>query len=275
VTLLRPLAEWLNSETLNVVFETAAEAARALRGAGKAVPTAPGVPGVPSQWLEGKGPLVKGKSDKWARKGAVTRVWLRPATADDTEENAVSTAGARTHGLLGERLRQQDAARKRQERMQKARERAERRFEMEEATRLDPRLAGAAPGMSASGTRRTVVLAAGGGGARQGGSDVVLDRAAEAPRRLALGQLSFRSATGLKQDLAPGGEAQAAAAGAAAGSRAVEAEAVASSGVFGSQRAPKRGRGAAGAREDDAAEEATGKRGREDDGEDDAGDGAV
>ncbi|KAA0146167.1 hypothetical protein FNF31_07847 [Cafeteria roenbergensis] len=62
--------EWLNSETL-VVFETADDAARALNAIGRPIPSAPGVPSVPAVWREAERPLVKGKSDKWARKREV------------------------------------------------------------------------------------------------------------------------------------------------------------------------------------------------------------
>ena len=78
------------------------------------------MPSVPAVWREAERPLVKGKSDKWARKGATTRVWLRPATADDVESKAVSTAGARTHGLLGENIRRKEAQAKREARMLRA-----------------------------------------------------------------------------------------------------------------------------------------------------------
>ncbi|KAA0150118.1 hypothetical protein FNF29_05558 [Cafeteria roenbergensis] len=149
--------EWLNSETLNVVFETADDAARALNAIGRPIPSAPGVPSVPAVWREAERPLVKGKSDKWARKGATTRVWLRPATADDVESKAVSTAGARTHGLLGENIRRKEAQANREARMLRAQERAQQRA-LDKLLELDPRVQDRTAGLADGGARRHVVL---------------------------------------------------------------------------------------------------------------------
>lgn len=140
-----------------MVFETADNASRALAAIGRPIPTAPGVPGVPEVWREAERPLVKGKSDKWARKGAVTRVWLRPATADDVESKAVSTAGARTHGLLGENIRRKEAQAKRQARMLRAQERAEQRV-LDKLMELDPRVTDRSAGRTDGGGRRHVML---------------------------------------------------------------------------------------------------------------------
>ena len=170
-----------------MVFETADDAARAITAVGRPVPAVPGVPAVPSVWLEAEQPLVKGKSDKWARKGATTRVWLRPATADDIEEKAVSTAGARTHGLLGENLRRKEAQAKRQARMLRAQQREQERMLLE----LDPRIRGHSVGGTDHGWKRQIVL------------HTVADGAAPIPdalthfaspveaRRLPMGPLSF------------------------------------------------------------------------------------
>lgn len=202
-------AEWLNSETLNVVFETAADASAAFMAASKPIPVAVGVPPVPQVWREAREELVKGKSDKWARKGARTRVWLRMARAEDTEEFAVSTAGAKTHGLLGESLRRKAAQEERRERLRRAaaaQREADAQARADALATMDSRASGRGAGRSEAGSKRVVVL--GGGAAaptslRQGARGLritsSIDKGGSSPAPApepvpAVGALSFRKA---------------------------------------------------------------------------------
>jgi hypothetical protein len=123
-----------------VVFRDPSNARRAFLSMGRAIPRVSGVPPVPEVWRAGLRAIVKGRSDKWAKKGSTTEFWMRPARSGDTEANAVSTAGAKTHGLLGERLRKEEIQRRRRERLERARAKEEARQRLMLATAQDERV---------------------------------------------------------------------------------------------------------------------------------------
>ena len=86
--------EWLNGESVVCWFADAGSASRALAALTQVVPQVPDVPRVPPQWREAVHTLIKGKTDRYARKGTRTHVWMRPATAMDSADHTVKTRGA-------------------------------------------------------------------------------------------------------------------------------------------------------------------------------------
>jgi hypothetical protein len=96
---LRPtLVEWLNGDSLNLIFQDEATAKRALELNSEPIPICPEVESVHPDWRICLKPLVKMKTDKYAPEGAETTVYLRFATSIDTKANAVKTRGARSQG---------------------------------------------------------------------------------------------------------------------------------------------------------------------------------
>jgi hypothetical protein len=96
---LRPnLVEWLNGDSLNLIFQDEATARRALELNSEPIPICPEVESVHPDWRICLKPLVKMKTDKYAPEGAETTVYLRFATSIDTKANAVKTRGARSQG---------------------------------------------------------------------------------------------------------------------------------------------------------------------------------
>ena len=96
---LRPtLVEWLNGDSLNLIFQDEATAKRALELNSEPIPICPEVESVHPEWRICLKPLVKMKTDKYAPEGAETTVYLRFATSIDTKANAVKTRGARSQG---------------------------------------------------------------------------------------------------------------------------------------------------------------------------------
>jgi hypothetical protein len=95
--------EWLNGISLNVIFEDAATATRALETFAERIPAVAGVPPVWEGWRVALKPLRKQKTDKYAAKGTESTVYLRYATAADTKEQAIGSTGPRTHGTYSKR----------------------------------------------------------------------------------------------------------------------------------------------------------------------------
>lgn len=96
---LRPtLVEWLNGDSLNLIFEDEGTAKRALELNSEPVPVCVGIETVHPDWRICLRPLVKMKTDKYAPEGAETTVYLRFATSSDTKGNAAKTQGARSQG---------------------------------------------------------------------------------------------------------------------------------------------------------------------------------
>jgi len=96
---LRPtLVEWLNGDSLNLIFQDEGTAKRALELNSEPVPVCVGIETVHPDWRICLRPLVKMKTDKYAPEGAETTVYLRFATSSDTKGNAAKTQGARSQG---------------------------------------------------------------------------------------------------------------------------------------------------------------------------------
>lgn len=95
--------EWLNGISLNVIFEDAATATRALETFAERIPAVAGVAPVWEGWRVALKPLRKQKTDKYAAKGTESTVYLRYATAADTKEQALGSTGPRTHGTYSKR----------------------------------------------------------------------------------------------------------------------------------------------------------------------------
>lgn len=90
--------EWLNGVSVNVVFEDAHTAARALASLSEAIPRVPGVPEVHDCWRIALKPIVKRQTDRYAPSGSKTTLYLRAATDRDVKELADKSAGPRSQG---------------------------------------------------------------------------------------------------------------------------------------------------------------------------------
>lgn len=96
---LKPtLVEWLNGDSVNLIFQDEGTAKRALELYSEPVPICVGIEIVHPDWRICLRPLVKMKTDKYAPEGAETTVYLRFATSLDTKSKAVKTQGARSQG---------------------------------------------------------------------------------------------------------------------------------------------------------------------------------
>lgn len=96
---LKPtLVEWLNGDSVNLIFQDEGTAKRALELYSEPVPICVGIETVHPDWRICLRPLVKMKTDKYAPEGAETTVYLRFATSLDTKSKAVKTQGARSQG---------------------------------------------------------------------------------------------------------------------------------------------------------------------------------
>ena len=96
---LRPAyIEWLNGSSLNIIFEDAGTASRALELLSEPIPIVPDVAPVLDSWRFCPKPLIKQKRNEYAPAGAETTVYLRFATNLDTKERAPKTRGARSQG---------------------------------------------------------------------------------------------------------------------------------------------------------------------------------
>jgi len=96
---LKPtLVEWLNGDSVNLIFQDEGTAKRALELYSEPVPICVGIETVHPDWRICLRPLVKMKTDKYAPEGAETTVYLRFATSLDTKLKAVKTQGARSQG---------------------------------------------------------------------------------------------------------------------------------------------------------------------------------
>jgi hypothetical protein len=96
---LKPtLVEWLNGDSVNLIFQDEGTAKRALELYSEHVPICAGIETVHPDWRICLRPLVKMKTDKYAPEGAETTVYLRFATSLDTKSKAAKTQGARSQG---------------------------------------------------------------------------------------------------------------------------------------------------------------------------------
>jgi hypothetical protein len=95
--------EWLNANSLNVLFEDEASAARALELCSEPVPVCPGVDTVAGVWRVALKPLLKLATDKYAPAGSVTTIYLRRSTSADTKGLAPASRGPKTHGTYSKR----------------------------------------------------------------------------------------------------------------------------------------------------------------------------
>ena len=94
--------EWLNGRMVNVLFEDAATARRALEAMSEQVPKVKSVAPVDPAWRVCLKPLVKQRTDKYAVAGSQITVYLRPATSHDDKRIVGGTSGPRTHGTYSE-----------------------------------------------------------------------------------------------------------------------------------------------------------------------------
>lgn len=92
--------EWLNGRAVNVLFEDAATAKRALECLSEPIPRVKGVAPVDPAWRVCLKPLEKRRTDKYAVAGSSVTVYLRPATSHDTKELVGGSEGPRTHGTF-------------------------------------------------------------------------------------------------------------------------------------------------------------------------------